>query len=214
MSQNQNMTTTASAAAAIYLVHLNPMTNAHKSIITMLKNRYHVYVFPVRFIKDGYEVNTKSFPFSYELRKQMIESIFGDAVTVLPHYTFYAPYIKYMPPFLSSKSWKLRKQILSSIREEAFVSYTGDNAERFMLKAYRLNPLKANRLEISASLVKEEIYRQVIEGDTDERWTRKVPEAVAEIIKRNWIIIDKFATIEDGTMRVLGMKFPKEGYYR
>jgi hypothetical protein len=180
----------------------------------MLKKTYHVYVFPVRFIKDGYEVNTRSFPFPYELRKQMVESIFGDSVTVLPDYAFYAPYIKYMPPFLSSRSWTLRKQILRSIREERFVSYTGDNAERFMLKAYRLNPLKANRLEISASQVKEELYRQVIEDDTDEGWTRKVPQAVAEIIKGNWSIVDKFARIEDGTIQLLGMKFPKEGCYR
>ena len=199
-------------SAAIYLVHLNPMTNAHKSIISTLKKDHHVYIFPVRFIKDGREVNTKSFPFSYELRKQMVESVFGDSVTVLPDYTFYAPYIKYMPPFLSSRSWELRNQIITQINEERFVSYTGDKAERLMLKAYRLNPLKADRLEVSASLVKEKLYRQVVEGGTDEQWCGKVPEVVAEIIKKNWNIVDKFARIEDSTMRVMGMKFPKEGY--
>jgi hypothetical protein len=199
-------------SAAIYLVHLNPMTNAHKSIISTLKKDHHVYIFPVRFIKDGREVNTKSFPFSYELRKQMVESVFSGSVTVLPDYTFYAPYIKYMPPFLSSRSWELRNQIITQINEERFVSYTGDKAERLMLKAYRLNPLKADRLEVSASLVKEKLYRQVVEGGTDEQWCGKVPEVVAEIIKRNWNIVDKFARIEDSTMRVMGMKFPKEGY--
>jgi hypothetical protein len=81
-----------------------------------------------------------------------------------------------------------------------------------MLKAYRLNPLKADRLEVSASSVKEKLYRQVGEGGTDEQWRGKVPEVVAEIIKRNWNIVDKFARIEDSTMRVMGMKFPKEGY--
>jgi hypothetical protein len=199
-------------SAAIYLVHLNPMTNAHKSIISTLKKDHHVYIFPVRFIKDGREVNTKSFPFSYELRKQMVESVFGGSVTVLPDYTFYAPYIKYMPPFLSSRSWELRNQIITNIDEERFVSYTGDKAERLMLKAYRLNPLKADRLEVSASSVKEKLYRQVVEGGTDEQWCGKVPEVVAEIIKKNWNIVDKFARIEDSTMRVMGMKFPKEGY--
>jgi hypothetical protein len=199
-------------SAAIYLVHLNPMTNAHKSIISTLKKDHHVYIFPVRFIKDGREVNTKSFPFSYELRKQMVESVFSGSVTVLPDYTFYAPYIKYMPPFLSSRSWELRNQIITQINEERFVSYTGDKAERLMLKAYRLNPLKADRLEVSASLVKEKLYRQVVEGGTDEQWCGKVPEVVAEIIKKNWNIVDKFARIEDSTMRVMGMKFPKEGY--
>ena len=70
------------------------MTNAHQSIISRLKKDYRIYIFPVRFIKDGQEVNTKSLPFSYQLRKQMVESVFGDSVAVLPDYAFYAPYSK------------------------------------------------------------------------------------------------------------------------
>jgi hypothetical protein len=204
------MSTTA--AAAIYLVHLNPMTAAHESIISTLKKDYRVYIFPVRFIKDGQEVNTKSFPFSFQLRKQMVESVLGDSVAVLPDYTFYAPYNKYLPPLLSSRSWELRNQIITQIKEEKFVSYTGDRAERLMLKAYRLNPLKGDRLDVSASSIRAKLYGQVVEGDSDEEWRRKVPEAVAEIIKKNWNIVDKFARMEDSTTRVMGMKFPKEGY--
>ena len=204
--------TAAAAAAAIYLVHLNPMTNAHESIISTLKKDYRVYIFPVRFIKDGQEVNTKSLPFSYQLRKQMVEAVFGDSVAVLPDYTFYAPYSKYMPPLLSSRSWELRNQIITQINEARFVSYTGDKAERLMLKAYRLNPLKADRLEVSASSIRETLYQQVVEGDGDEEWRKKVPEAVAEIIKKNWNIVEKFARMEDNTTRVMGMKFPNEGY--
>jgi len=199
------------STAAIYLAHLNPMTRAHESIISTLKCDYNVYVFPVRFVKDGREINTKSFPFSFELRKSMVESVFRDSVTVLPDYTFYAPYARYLPPLLSSRSWELRNQIMSQVKEEKFVSYTGDKAERLMLKVYRLNPLKAVRLEISASTVKEELYRQAVEGD-DEAWRDKVPEQVTDIIKKNWDVIDKFARMEDGTMRRVGMKFPKEGY--
>ena len=199
-------------AAAIYLVHLNPMTTAHESIISMLKKKYHVYIFPVRFVKDGQEINTKSLPFSYCLRKEMIESVFGDSVTVLPDYTFYAPYRKYLPPLLSSRAWKLRNQIISQISEKKFVSYTGDKTERLMLKAYRLNPLKADRLEISASSIRAKLYSQVVDGKSDEEWRRKVPEPVAQIIKKNWNIVDKFARMEDSTARVMGMKFPQEGY--
>jgi len=199
------------STAAIYLAHLNPMTRAHESIISTLKRDYNVYVFPVRFVKDGREINTKSFPFSFELRKSMVESVFRDSVTVLPDYTFYAPYARYLPPLLSSRSWELRNQIMSQVKEEKFVSYTGDKAERLMLKVYRLNPLKADRLEISASTVKEELYRQAVEGG-DEAWRDKVPEQVTYIIKKNWDVIDKFARMEDGTMRRVGMKFPKEGY--
>ena len=198
-------------SAAIYLAHLNPMTRAHESIISTLKRDYNVYVFPVRFIKDDREINTKSFPFTYEVRKSMVESFFGDSVVVLPDYTFYAPYAKYMPPLLSSRSWELRNQIMAQIKEEKFVSYTGDKAEQLMLKAYRLKPLKAERLEISASLVKEELYGQAVEGGNED-WRDKVPEPVAEIIKKNWNIVEKFARMEDSTKRMMGMKFPKEGY--
>ncbi len=206
------MSITSAAVAAIYLVHLNPMTTAHESIISMLKKKYRVYVFPVRFVKDGQEINTKSLPFSYHLRKQMIESVFGDSVMVLPDYTFYAPYRKYLPPLLSSRSWKLRNQIVSQINEKRFVSYTGDKAERLMLKAYRLNPVKAYRFEISATSIRAKLYSQVVKGESDEEWRRKVPEAVAQIIKKNWNIVDKFARMEDSTTRVMGMKFPQEGY--
>lgn len=206
------MSIPTAGAAAIYLVHLNPMTVAHESIISMLKKKYHVYIFPVRFVKDGQEINTKSLPFSYSLRKEMIESVFGDSVVVLPEYTFYAPYRKYLPPLLSSRSWKLRNQIISQINEKKFVSYTGDKAERLMLKAYRLNPLKADRLEISASSIRASLYNQVVEGESDEEWRRKVPEVVAQIIKKNWNIVDKFARMEDSTTMMMGMKFPQEGY--
>ncbi len=201
-----------STKAAIYLVHLNPMTNAHESIISTLKKDYRVYVFPVRFIKAGQEINTRSFPFSYELRKQMVESIFDKSVRVLPDYSFYAPYSKYMPPLLSSRSWQLRNQIIARIDEERFVSYTGDKAERLMLKAYRLNPIKADRLEISSSSVKTALYAQVIEGGNEEEWRGKVPNAVSEIIRENWNVVNKFARMADNTRRVMGMKFPNEGY--
>ena len=198
--------------AAIYLAHLNPLTNAHETIISKLKGEgYHVYVFPVRFLIDGREVNTRSFPFSYDLRKQMVESIFGRAVTVLPDYAFHAPYSKYLPPLLSSRSWERRAKLVSQVNERKFVSYTGDSAERLMLKVYRLNPLKASRLEISASSVKDLLYRQILEGVKDE-WQDKVPSTVADIIRKNWDIVEKFARLDDGTKRVMGMKFPREGY--
>jgi hypothetical protein len=198
--------------AALYLAHLNPLTNAHKEIISNLRDRgYHVYVFPVRFLKNETEVNTKSFPFSYEIRRQMVESLFESDVTVLSDYTFYAPYSTYLPPLVSSKSWRLRREIVAKVKEKRFVSYTGDAAERLMLRIYRLNPLKASRLELSASSVKDSLYRQVLEGLKDE-WINNVPTPVANIIKRNWNIVEKFARDQDETKRVMGMKFPRDGY--
>jgi hypothetical protein len=200
------------ATAAIYLAHLNPVTKAHEEIISTLLSDYKVYVFPVRFVQDGSEVNTKSFPFSFEVRKQMVESVFGDKVNVLPDYTFYAPFSKYMPPLLSSKSWELRNQIVSHVEEEEFVSYTGDKAERLMLKIYRLNPIKAERLDISATSVKEMLYAEALGQKEQDGWRKMVPEPVAKIIEANWDAVVKFAKSEDATTRVMGMKFPKQGY--
>jgi len=198
--------------AALYLAHLNPVTKAHESIISTLKRDYSVYVFPVRFMKDNLEVNTRSFPFSFEQRKEMVESIFGDSVSVLSDYTFYAPFAKYMPPLLSSKSWELRNQIVSHVKEGKFVSYTGDKAERVMLKIYRLNPLKADRLEISATSVKDMLYREALDKGDRGTWREMVPASVVKVIERNWSAVERFAREEDATARVLGMKFPREGY--
>lgn len=200
------------ATAAIYLAHLNPLTKAHEEIISNLLQTYKVYVFPVRFVQDGNEINTKSFPFSFEVRKQMVEAVFVDKVKVLPDYTFYAPFAKYMPPLLSSKSWELRNQIVSHVEERDFVSYTGDKAERLMLKIYRLNPIKAERLDISASSVKEMLYAEALGEKEKGSWRKLVPEAVVEIIDANWDIVARFARSEDATSRVMGMKFPKQGY--
>src|ERR671922_155012 len=84
--------------------------------------------------------------------------------------------------------------------------------QNYRVNVYRFNPLNAARLEISASSVKEKLYRQATEGIGDNEWRNKVPAPVVEIIKRNWDVVDKFARMEDNTMRVMGMKFPKEGY--
>src|SRR5579864_4299638 len=94
---------------AIYLAHLNPVTKAHVEIINELKNENEVSVLPVIFMKDGKEINSRSFQFSYELRKKMLNVVFGDSITVSPNYTFYSPFLKYMPPMLSPYSWKIKK---------------------------------------------------------------------------------------------------------
>ena len=194
---------------AIYLAHLNPVTNAHSEIIKDLTKSDEVVVMPVRFLIDGNEVNSKSFPFTFELRKQMLESVFGDSITVSSNYTFHAPFKKYFPPLVSRGSWELRKEILSEI-EGDYYTYTGDKAEGIMLKLYRLKPKIGQRKELSATSVKNEMYESVSGGKKE--WEKQVPESVAEIINKNWDIVEKFASSEDNTTRVLGMKFPREGY--
>ena len=164
---------------------------------------------PVRFLNEEKEVNSRSFPFDFEIRKKMIESVFGDSVLISPNYTFYAPFKKYLPPLISPKSWSLRKQILQGI-ENGYFTYTGDKAEGLMLKLYGLKPKVGARKLVSATNVKNEMYANS-EGKNSE-WEKFVPVNVAKIIIENWQIIEKFASAEDMTKRIAGMKFPKEGY--
>jgi len=194
---------------AIYLAHLNPLTNAHAEIIKDLGKNDEVVVMPVRFLIDGNEVNSKSFPFTFELRKEMLESVFGDSITVSSNYTFHAPFKKYFPPLVSRGSWELRKEILSQIDGD-YYTYTGDKAEGLMLKIYRLKPKVGQRKKLSATSVKNDMYDSVSGNKND--WEKQVPKSVAEIINKNWNVVEKFASSEDNTMRVLGMKFPREGY--
>ena len=203
--------------AALYLAHLNPFTKAHQEIINKLHKNYTVYVFPVRFIKNGKEINTRSFPFTYDIRKSMIRSVFPNEskVIVSPNYTFFSPFLKYLPPLFSPYSWKIRDQVLKSINEKKFISYTGDRVERYALKIYRFNPIKASRLPISASQVKEIIYKQALnkkDNFKDFTWEEKIPSSVARIIKDNWNVIEKFANATDETLKVVGVKFPKTGF--
>jgi hypothetical protein len=94
--------------------------------------------------------------------------------------------------------------------ESDYFTYTGDKAEGLMLKLYRLNPKVGIRKSISAKDVKNQIYTAVENNDME--WKKSVPENVARIISENWDIIKKFASGEDMTTRIAGMKFPKEGY--
>ena len=194
---------------AVYLAHLNPVTNAHAEIIKDLTKDDEVVVMPVRFLVENNEINSKSFPFTFEVRKEMLESVFGESIKISSNYTFHAPFKKYFPPLVSRGSWKLRKEILSDIRGE-YYTYTGDKTEGLMLKLYRLNPKVGQRKELSATTVKNDMYKSVLEKDNG--WEKQVPASVAEIIRENWNIVKGFASSEDNTMRVLGMKFPREGY--
>lgn len=202
--------------AALYLAHLNPVTNSHEKIISQLSKDYHVYVFPVVFLKEGREVNTRTFPFSYELRKKMLLSLFNshDNIEILPNYRFISPFIKYLPPILSPYSWSLRRGILRDVVEDRFISYTGDKAERIALRFYNLHPIKAKRLEISSSNVKELLYREALDQvskSSKESWQKMVPKNVVNVIMENWKIVEKYARSADKTIKIFGMKFPEEG---
>ena len=195
---------------AIYLAHLNPVTNAHVEIIKELKKDADIVkVMPVIFRSDKKEVNSKSFPFNFETRKKMLESIFGDSIKITDDYAFLAPFKKYLPPLVRRKSWKLRKQILNGVEGDYF-SYTGDKAEGYMLKMYRLKPKLGERKALSATSVKEKLYNSVFEKNST--WKEDVPKQIVKIIEEEWKTVEKFANQEDQTTRIVGMKFPKEGY--
>ncbi len=195
---------------ALYLAHLNPVTNAHVEIIKELKKEADIVkVMPVIFKYENREVNSKSFPFNFETRKKMLEAIFGDSIKITDDYAFLAPFKKYLPPLVRRKSWKLRKQILNGVEGDYF-SYTGDKAEGYMLKLYRLNPKIGERKSLSAASVKEKLYNSVLEKESN--WKEDVPEQIVSIIEQEWKTVEKFADQEDQTTRIVGMKFPKEGY--
>lgn len=195
---------------AIYLAHLNPVTKAHVEIIEELKKENEVRVLPVIFLNKGKEISSRSFPFDFNLRKKMLEAVFGDSILVLSNYTFYAPFIRYMPPLFSLFSWNIKKQILNGISDDYF-TYTGDKAEGFVLKLYGLKPRVGTRKTISASLVKEKMFDAALGKDSD--WEKYVPSEVVKIIQENWDIVKKYSISEDLTYRILGMKFPKHGFW-
>ena len=195
---------------ALYLAHLNPVTNAHVEIISELKKKADVVkVMPVVFKDGDREINSKSFPFNFETRKKMLTSVFGDSIQITDDYVFFAPFKKYLPPLLTPRSWRLRKQILRGV-EGKFFSYTGDKAEGYMLKFYGLKPKVGERKSLSAASVKEKLYDAALEKKSS--WKEDVPEKIVKIIENDWKIVEKFAKMEDMTTRVIGMKFPKEGW--
>lgn len=195
---------------ALYLAHLNPVTNAHIEIIKELQKKADIVkVMPVVFKLGEKEVNSRSFPFNFSIRKKMLESVFGDSITITEDYAFFAPFKKYFPPLLAPKSWELRKQVLRGVEGE-FFSYTGDKAEGLMLKIYRLKPRIGERKTLSAASVKEKLYNAALGEKTD--WKKDVSESIAKIIEDEWETVKKFANSEDMTTRVAGMKFPKEGW--
>lgn len=189
---------------------MNPVTKAHVEIIKELKKENEVQVLPVIFLDKGKEINSRSFPFDFNLRKKMLEAVFDSSILVLSNYTFSAPFIKYMPPLFSPFSWNIKKQILSGISDDYF-TYTGDKAEGFVLRLYGLKPRIGIRKTISASFVKEKMFDAALGKDSD--WENYVPSEVVKIIHENWDIIKKYASAEDLTYRVLGMKFPKHGFW-
>ena len=79
-----------------------------------------------------------------------------------------------------------------------------------MLKLYRLNPKVGTRKLVSATSVKNQMY--VATEDVKSSWEKFVPPSVAKIINENWETVKNFALAEDMTVRIAGMKFPKEGY--
>lgn len=210
--------------AAIFLAHINPLTVSHESIIRNLLQNYSVYIYPVRFLKDGIEVNTRSFPFSYEIRKQMILESFNyhKNIHVLGDYAFLSPYIQYFPPFVSPAFKRLKNKIILNIQENSFITYTGDRAERVLLSLFGFNPVKANRQVVSSTNVKNLLYKSVLSSknlnpneeskSNDLKWHEFVSPKVSQVIEDNWDTVKNFSITKDETIRVIGMKFPKNGF--
>ena len=79
-----------------------------------------------------------------------------------------------------------------------------------MLKMYMLKPKIGERKSLSATSVKEKLYDAVHEKESS--WKDDVPESIVKIIEEEWETVEKYANGKDQTTRIVGMKFPKEGY--
>lgn len=193
---------------ALYLAHLNPVTLAHVQIIReLLDEAGRVKVMPVVFYDGNKEVNSRSFPFTFGQRKEMIESEV-DGAEVSADYAFYSPFRRYLPPLISPRSWALKKGILRGVDD--YYSYTGDRSEWLALKAYGLRPRIGARKKISATSAREQMYRAALGLESD--WKSLVPGGTARVAEREWDAVKRFAREPDSTARVLGMKFPRRGY--
>ena len=144
---------------------------------------------------------------------------YNENIAVLDNYAFVSPYVKYFPPFLSPPFQKLRKNIILNLPGSNFITYTGDRAERVLLKIFGFNPIQANRQVISSTNVKNLLYRSALSCKTlirvqslDSEWSNFVSPKVGEIIRKNWNVIEHFSNSGDNTIRVCGMKFPKDGF--
>ncbi len=49
-------------------------------------------------------------------------------------------------------------------------------------------------------------------NNLDLEWNNFVSPKVSNVIKNNWSVIEHFSTSADKTIRILGMKFPKDGF--
>jgi len=203
----------------MWLAHINPLTRAHEEIIREKMQEGDVYVFPVIFMKrDGKEVNARSLPFRFEVRKEMLHSIFHDRIRILDAYTFHEPYKAYegitiagVPIKSSIKALQLKDNILSLVPEPR-KSYTGNYGEYLLLRKFGLNPERGKRKRIAGTNVRELMYKEALQQRPEEDWRKLVPPSVVEIIERNWDVIKYFARKEDETIKKFGLKIPIDGY--
>lgn len=203
----------------MWLAHVNPVTKAHAEIILEKMQEGDVYVFPVIFRKrDGKEVNARSLPFGFEVRKEMLRSIFHDQIRILDAYTFHEPYKAYegktiagIPIRFSAKARELRDNILSCVPEPR-KSYTGNYSEYLLLKKIGLNPERGKRKSIAGTSVRELMYKEALQQRPEEDWRKLVPPSVVEIIEKNWNVVKYFADKKDETIKKFGLKIPIDGY--
>jgi hypothetical protein len=200
----------------IWLVHANPVTKAHEQIIREKMQRGDVYVFPVIFKRNN-EVNTRSLPFNFEVRREMLQTIFQDRIHISDAYTFHEPYKEYLgrtivgiPVAFSAKAYRLRDAIISEVPEPR-KSYTGNYSEYLLLKKFGLNPERGERKPVAATNVRELMYKEAL-GEQVEDWRDFVPGEIVGIIEKHWDVVRHFAGMEDRTIRKFGMKIPMDGF--
>ena len=115
---------------------------------------------------------------------------------------------KIFPSFYSSPFPKIKKNIISGIKESKFITYTGDRAERLLLKLFGFNPIQATDrlflLRMLKTLYKSassfKCYRS--NNNMDLEWNSYVSPNVSNIIKNNWNVIEHFSNSADKTIHM------------
>ena len=168
------------------LGHFNPPTLDHLQIFQERLETGELYIFPVRFKKNGHEVNASYFPLTYEERESIIKSVLGDKVKIFPDYTFHAPYMNYVDEVKgelqpNKKSFELKDIVLSKVPEPR-MAYTGDEGEYKLFTMLGIPTERGERKPVAATHVRELIYKEITGEKIEEDWRKTLPTSAVDIL--------------------------------
>lgn len=191
----------------VFLGWFSPLTVYHYEVIQSLEKKGELLVGPTHFEHDGKEVLTRTRPFSYEERSEMLESVGVDTIS---SYRPTSPYITYLLP-------QRRKKLIDDIREdvpEDSVFFTRDLGEAWLLELVGFDVEYEKRSGLSGTSVRKLIYEEIERGEPTG-WEESVAPGADEIIRRKdtWRRLEDFCYAQDDTYHLFGFKVPMKGAF-